>query len=278
MSKPHNKKRNIGIIYNLLLKTAATGLVEGDITKQKESRRILSRFFQKGQELQKEHQLFEALSQNFGFDNSLATRVLSEAKSAVKRTSVHRIDREKSKLIKDINHTFGKAFWNQRLTNYVDLATVGQLLESWRDTSGTELANTVVYEGKVHQILTSQPSVTTLQEEKTPDIDPLVVKIMVEKFNEKYSKTMSPLQQQIIKSYIFSDNEPENFIKLVESVQKSALKSLVNYKVDCDNHIVLSKIDQVYNQIKEVKADDISDDNLAKFLKIVDLTEEIRRN
>ena len=32
--KSHNKKRNVGIIYGLLVKTAAAGLVEGDVRKQ----------------------------------------------------------------------------------------------------------------------------------------------------------------------------------------------------------------------------------------------------
>jgi len=89
---------------------------------------------------------------------------------------------------------------------------------------------------------------------------------------------MTPVQQNLIKAYIFSDSEPEKFTKLIESVQKNALQKLKDYKTVCDNKIVLSKIDQVYTQIKEVKVRNISDDNLAKFLKIVDLTEEIGRN
>lgn len=278
MSKSHNKKRNVGIVYGLLLKTAAAGLVEGNVTKQKEAQRIISRFFQKGQELQKEHQLFEALSQNFGFDESLATRVLGEAKLAAKKHNKHRLEREKSKLIKDVNYTFGKGFWKQHLSNYTELATVGQLLETWRDRDNSSLSGSVIYEGKVHQILTKKPVVKSLKEEKTPEVDPLVAKIMVEKFNEKYGKTMTPVQQELIKSYIFVDTEPDRFVKLVESVQKSALNTLQEYKVQCGNDIVLSKIDEVRSQIAEVNVNDISDDNLAKFLKIVDLTEEIRRN
>lgn len=278
MSKSHNKKRNVGIVYGLLLKTAAAGLIEGNVTKQKEAQRIISRFFQKGQELQKEHQLFEALSQNFGFDESLATRVLGEAKAAAKKHNKHRLEREKSKLIKDVNYTFGKSFWNQHLSNYTELATVGQLLETWRDRDNSSLSGSVIYEGKVHRILTKTPVVKSLKEEKTPEVDPLVAKIMVEKFNEKYGKTMTPVQQELIKSYIFVDTDPTRFVKLVESVQKSALHTLQKYKSHCDNDIVLSKIDEVRSQIKEVNVGDISDDNLAKFLKIVDLTEEIRRN
>jgi len=274
--KSHNKKRNVGIIYNLLLKTAAAGLVEGNNIKTKKAQEIMKRFFHSENELYKEYKLFAALSENFGFDSNLATRVLSEGKNAAKRHSKHKLEREKDKCIKEINHTFGNDFWSQNLANYTSLATVGQLLESWRN--GEDFEQTVVFESKVHSILTEKPIVKTIKEEKIPEVDNLVVKIMLEKFNEKYGKTMTPVQQNLIKAYIFSDSEPEKFTKLIESVQKNALQKLKDYKTVCDNKIVLSKIDQVYTQIKEVKVRNISDDNLAKFLKIVDLTEEIGRN
>lgn len=276
MSKrSHNKKRNVGIIYGLLLKTAAAGLVEGNVSKQKKAQMILRRFFQPGQELYKEWKLFAALSEPYGADGALASRILGEAKTASQKNFSHKLTREKNKCIKDINHTFGKNFWNQRLDNYTKLATVGQLMEAWRKDE--DFAGIAKYESVVHGILMEKKEVKTLREEKTPEVDGLVVRLMIEKFNQKYSKTMSPVQQEVIKSYIFADTNPKKFVKLVEAVQKTALNSLSEYKYECDNSIVLSKIDEVRSQIAEVNVNDISDESLAKFLKIIDLTDEIGR-
>lgn len=275
--KSHNKKRNVGIIYSLLLKTAAAGLVEGNVSKQNKAQTILKRFFSPGTELHREWKLFSALSEPYGADGSLATRILGEAKTAAGRHNKHILQREKNKCIKDINYSFGADFWKQRVDDYTKLATVGQLLENWRSPADQrDIAITTKYEAVVHGILMETKEVKTLQEEKIPEADGLVVKLMIEKFNQKYSKTMTPLQQKLIKSYIFSDDNPTLFVKLVEAVQKRAVQSLEDYKYQCDNDIVLSKIDEVRSQIAEVNAHDISDDNLAKFLKIVDLTEEIR--
>ena len=277
MSKSHNKKRNVGIIYALLLKTAAAGLVEGNIKKQNTAQDILKRFFSVGTELYKEHRLFAALSEPYGADGSLATRILGEAKTAAKRHNRHVLDREKNKCIKDINYSFGKSFWKQNIEDYTKLATVGQLLESWRSPSDRhDFAKTSKFETVVHSILTETKIEKTLEQEKAPEVDGFAVKLMVEKFNKKYSKTMTLLQQQLIKSYIFIDENPQKFINLVETVQERSLQTLNNYKHSCDNEIVLSKIDEVRSQITAVNANDISDDNLAKFLKIVDLTNEIR--
>ena len=275
--KSHNKKRNVGIIYSLLLKTAAAGLVEGDISKQKKARIILKRFFSPGTELHREWKLFSALSEPYGADGSLATRILGEAKIAAGRHNKHILQREKNKCIKDVNYSFGPTFWKQHIDSYTKLATIGQLLESWRSPADQrDISKTTKYEAVVHGILKEVKQVKTLEEERVPEADTLVVKLMIEKFNKKYSKTMTLLQQKLIKSYIFSDGDSSSFIKLVEAVQSKAVNSLDEYKYQCSNDIVLSKIDEVRSQIMEVNASDISDDNLAKFLKIVDLTEEIR--
>lgn len=277
--KSHNKKRNVGIIYSLLLKTAAAGLVEGNVSKQKKAQTILKRFFAPGTELHKEWKLFAALSEPYGADGSLATRILGEAKNAAGRHNKHVLTREKNKCIKDINYAFGAGFWKQHVDDYTKLATVGQLLESWRaPASERDISKTSKFEAVVHGVLMENKVEAPLQEEKVPEADALVVKLMIEKFNQKYSKTMSPLQQKLIKSYIFADENPTLFVKLVEAVQKKAINSLDEYKYSCDNDIVLSKIGEVRSQIAEVNAHDISDDNLAKFLKIVDLTNEIGEN
>ena len=274
--KSHNKKRNVGIIYSLLLKTAAAGLVEGNIMKQKKAQDILRRFFPIGTELHREWKLFSALSEPYGADGSLATRILSEAKNAASTHNKHILMREKNKCIKDINYAFGANFWKQHIEDYTKLATVGQLLEAWRSPAAErDISQTVKFESVIHNVLMENKEVKTLAEEKVPEADGLVVKLMLEKFNKKYSKTMTPLQQKLIKSYIFVDDNPQFFIKLVEAVQNRAINSIEEYKYSCNNDIVLSKIDEVRTQIVNIKPNDISDDSLAKFLKIIDLTEEI---
>ena len=57
----HNKKRNIGIIYELLLRHMSHALIEGNKKQIKEATNIIERRFNKKSELYKEFRLFNAL-------------------------------------------------------------------------------------------------------------------------------------------------------------------------------------------------------------------------
>ena len=60
----HNKKRNVGLIYELFLKHMSNCLVDGDIASLKIATKILEKRFAKGTELYKEFRLFNALAQD----------------------------------------------------------------------------------------------------------------------------------------------------------------------------------------------------------------------
>ena len=74
MSKrSHNKKRNVGIIYEQLLAQAAKGIVENNSSMTQKAQSIIKRFFREGTELYKEHRLFKAMVEPHIEDGSLAT-------------------------------------------------------------------------------------------------------------------------------------------------------------------------------------------------------------
>ena len=60
----HNKKRNVGIIYELLLKHISTKLLEGNKKEAKIATKLIERHFKKGSELYKEFRLFNALAKS----------------------------------------------------------------------------------------------------------------------------------------------------------------------------------------------------------------------
>ena len=53
MSKTHNKKRNVGIIYEQLVRKVSESLVEGDMDRANLVLDILKKNFRKGTELNK---------------------------------------------------------------------------------------------------------------------------------------------------------------------------------------------------------------------------------
>ena len=276
--KSHNKKRNVGILYELLLSTAAKGMVESNQKKTAKARHLIKRFFNSETELYKEHRLFKALVEPYIEDGSLATKILGEAKKAARQHNKDRLNREKSKLIREINHTFGKDFYNQKLENYTDFATVQTLMNDWRSWGEAPIDRVVLYETKVHSILTRPKETVKLSEERNKEVDNLVVKVMTEKFNQKYSSQLSDLQQLLIKEYVFNENtDGKAFKNVLKRIKETVLRDLSDYTAECDNNIVAKKINEVKDDIRTLDINTLDDQTMTRFLTLCNLSEELRR-
>ena len=57
----HNKKRNSGLLYELLIRKISRSLVEGDNKSASISKLIVKKYFSAGTELHKEYRLINAL-------------------------------------------------------------------------------------------------------------------------------------------------------------------------------------------------------------------------
>ena len=276
--KSHNKKRNVGIIYEQLLSMAAKGLVESNPTKTKKAQKIIKRFFKEGTELYKEHRLFKALVEPYIADGSLATKILGEAKKAARNHSSERLEREKSKLIREINYSFGKEFYSQKVDQYTDFATVQTLLNDWRKYSNADFSKVALYENRVHSILTKEKTTRTLAEEQNKEVDGLVVKVMTEKFNEKYGKQLTDVQQMLVKQYVFAESgDTKGFKQMLTRIKETVLRDLSDYGTECENDHVANKINEVKEDIRSLDINTLDDQTMTRFLTLCDLSEELRR-
>ena len=272
--RSHNKKRNVGIIYEQLILTVSKGIVKNNPKLVKSAKNIIKKHFSPGTELYKEHKLFQALVKPHIDNASLATSILGEAKRASKSHDQNRLEREKSRLIRDINITFGKNFYNTRIKEYKEFATVQTLMNDWRSNS-SNIERIVEYEQKVHNILTSEKKFLTLKEQKSDNASNLVVKIMTEKFNEKYGKKLTEQQRNLIKNYVMTDKKI-NFETTLQSIKENSIRDLNRYSLKCDSDVVKNKIDPVIKELKELDTTKINDENFGKFMMLCHLQEELK--
>ena len=277
-NRSHNKKRNVGIIYEQLLAIAARGIVENDTKISTKAQKIIKRFYKDETEIYREHRLFTAMIEPQIVDGSLATKILGEAKKAARTHNVQRLEREKSRLIKEINYSFGKGFYSQKVKNYTDFATVQTLLNDWRAGKEADFNRVTLFENKAHSILMSSKPVRTLSEEHTKEVDNLVVKVMIEKFNDKYSKQLTEVQQLLIKEYVFSENgDTERFKSMLGNIQETVIRDLSNYESGCDNNHVANKINEVKEDVRSLDINTLDDNTMTRFMTLCDLSEELRR-
>lgn len=130
--KSHNKKRNVGIIYEQLVLKISKALVENDKKTFYDTKKLLKKHFAKDTELYKEYRILNSLAVTKINDPTIIPAILEEVKKASWRINKRKLEHQKSKLIRSINETFGKSFYSTRVNNYRDLATVNILLSEYK--------------------------------------------------------------------------------------------------------------------------------------------------
>jgi len=281
MTTKHNKKRNVGIIYELLVQHITGCIIEGDVKTAKKATRIIEQRFAKGTELYKEFRLFNALSNSTVSDTHIVASILSEAKRAARNIDSAKLDREKSDLIRDINYTLEKKdFFYQNVADYRNLGSIQIALNEWRKDS-PDLGILIEFEKKIGEnLLTSKSndSVEKLQKEiDASKSDKLVFKLMTEKINQKYSD-LSNEERDIISHYAFYVTQDEKYLKgYLKEKKGQAMKLLEDFEDRETNSILVEKVDRVRNAITALDENKIDDSSIVRFLTVTKLINELSK-
>lgn len=275
----HNKKRNTGLLYEFLIHTISQALVDDDKRKSSRALKIIKTHFKPGTELYKEFRLINSIMKTTVSAESVASSILGEAKVAARSHDVDSLDREKSLLIRSINHQLNDDhFYDQQISEYRTFATVQNLLNSWRLKSA-DLSKMAEYEDQVVRWLVtpkteSNEQITT---EGTAGSNRLLMKIMMKKLGEKYDDTLTTEQKSLIKAYAFSaasDDEKTIMLKLNE-IKGKLLNSIESY---VDNKKEEKYLSDKLNEVKsgllnEVKK--VDDSVVAEYMLYIKLIDEL---
>ena len=278
MSKSHNKKRNVGIIYELLLRNISECLIRDDKPSAQKALNIIEKRFNKTSELYKEFRLFNALVKSTVSSSSVAAAILTEAKQAARRCDESRLNKEKSLLIREINHTLkDPKFYYRRIPEYTAYATIQTLLNDWRQGDKASLTRMIQYESKVAERLLENKVVPDLND-VNPDVNTLVVNIMTEKINNRYKGKLNSEQRDIMRDYIFSidSNKDDEIRQRLTEVKDDILSDLAVFKNSTDNRVILEKIDSVGEKLLIESFDNIDDESVSRFLVLISLRQELK--
>jgi len=281
MSRSHNKKRNTALLYEFLVRSISSALVEGDKKKSSTALRILRRHFKPGTQLYKEFRLFNSLIKTTVSSEPVATSILSEAKSAARAADMTSLDKEKSLLIRNINHLLNdENFYDQPVSEYRLYATIQTLLNEWRRPAGTaDIVSVANYEGQLREWLLAEKKKEdrTLIDE-SPGTTRLLMKVMMKKLNEKYSNILNDDQREIIKAYAFSaaHDDQTTIKKKLASIKEGLLESIESYSDQKkENKFLIDKMQDVRTKILSESLDEVNDDVVSKFMLYSTLRHEL---
>ena len=277
-ARPHNKKRNTGVIYEQLLKNVSKCLVEGNRKQAQVCLNILERHFRQGTELYREFRLFNALANCEISASPVAAVIITEAKEAARKANRDLLEREKGHLIAEINRKLGQDFYDTHFDRYRDYATIQVLLNTWRSAS-PDLGVLFDYEKKlVESMLRQKQAHVPDDAEPHRDINTLVVNIMTEKLNSKFSSSLTDQQRNVIREYVFSPpGADQTKLKAIMSeIKRDAIRDLDDYLGRETNEYVVSRAGDVRRLLETLDHGVVDDDAIVKFLTASKLSQEIK--
>ena len=269
MSK-HNKKRNVGIVYQQVLRRAAEAAVDGDKEHANECISLLGRHFRQGTELYKEHRLFRSILDTHGVDTQMASRVLSIAKEVSRSIDSDEIGKQKGAFINEANRMFGKGvLFDTHVENYRGLATVQLLINEWRHPGTLGADETAIFEDRLQSYMMTATSPEVLQREER--VDDLTVSMFQKRFDESYGAKLNAAQKEFVVAIAFDNSE---LVDKMISEAKAKAVDLLDARVRREsNQMLIERHGSVRRNIINFECSD--EESRVKAMTLFSLIEEL---
>lgn len=277
----HNKKRNTGLLYEFLIRTISQALVDDDKRKSARALKIVKTYFKPGTELYKEFRLINSIMKTTVSSDAVAASILGEAKTAARSHDASTLDREKSFLIRAINHQLNDDnFYDQHVVEYKTLATIQNLFNNWRSTN-PDLSKMAEYEDQVvHWLVTPKAEIAdqVVSENSSNGSNRLLMKIMMKKLGEKYDGTLTTEQKSLIKAYAFSAANDENktILLKINEIREKLLNSIGSYvsQKSSEEKYLTNKLTEVKSGLLN-EITNVDDSAVAEYMLYIKLIDEL---
>ena len=276
MKVKHSKYKNTGILFELLTRQLTSDTITGT---QSKSLSFLKKHFNSKTELLKEYKIYHTLSTQKYNKDSKATMLIDTLVEAHKRLNKSQLRREKYNLIKEIKDTYNvNDFFKAKVTDYKIMASIFNLLENKEATPLSIVDSKVTI---LEHITGKQlkPKVNPVLENfNTQDSDTrlLTYKIILEKFNDKYSG-LQDNQKTLLKEYVNNVTNSPALKSYVNQEIKEVKKEITKYSQKVEDKAVVVKLNETKGMIKPLcKKSSVSDDNVINLLNYYSLVNELK--
>ena len=274
----HSKYKNTGILFEMLVRKLTSETLSSDKSITID---IIKKYFGKNTELAKELQLYNALVKEQFKSEARAIDYVNNVRDAYKKLNQTTLRRQRYNLVKEISENF--VFENMskiHISNYKTLASIYMLFEYGETASTKQLleCKNVILD---HMMLTERTI-----EEKDPIIESfskqekamrlLTYKLMIDKFNSKYS-ALNESQKQMLNKYITNVNDTEALREYIQTVIPNLKKSLAEHAkriTDKVTQIKVQKLSEMLCNVENMKK--IKESHVLSLLRYMDLVDELK--
>jgi hypothetical protein len=279
----HSKFKNTGVLFELLIRQITLEVLNGDKTEN--AKRIVSTFFGKGKELQKEIKLYELLLKEKYNSEQRAEKFIDTVCEAYTKLNHEKLRKEKYNLVKEIKENFElDKFLSSPISNYKVLASIYKVLESkvstTYDIKDVFNSKITIVENIISKPInnTSNPKNELIESYKKQekDLRLLTYKILVENFNSKYNG-LNTAQRGLLKEYINNVSNTSKFKDYVSTELPKIVKELksLNGKV-CDQ-VTNIKLNETISILEKMKLGrSVNDEQVSTLMLSYELIKELK--
>ena len=278
----HSKYKNTGLLFELLVRQITADTLSGD---ESASLEILKKAFAKT-ELGKEYKLYESLFKTKNLSEGRADVILNTILEATRKLNRSALRREKYNLIKEISNIYSlEEFFKHQVPNYKGYAAFYKLIEIYNSDKLSETEEIIINKVTILECLTESPINQKKVKENLieefgkydKDLRILTYKVMLEKFNGKYSN-LNKGQKEILREFINSiDNTPR--LKEIYNTRITEVKNILSSQIKkVEDKATQIKLLEVIKLLSELdKNSKINNSDLVNLLQYYQLTEEISK-
>jgi hypothetical protein len=277
----HNKFRNTGVLFELLVRQIASDTLANTDSK---AVKIVKKFFHNS-ELAKEHKLYHTIVTAPRLSEGKAEVLVNTTVDLAKKLNKEQLLKEKYNLIKEVKKHYDlESFFKSKITNYNVLAAAYTLFESAMENKFVEPKQIVINKLTILEHITKKQlikeettEVAEVLSKEDNNVRLLAYRMLIEKFNNKYAN-LSNRQKSVLKEFINNISNPEHLKTYINENLDKVKKELASLVKKVDDKTTEIKLNEVINLIKPISnKSSVKDDHLVTLLQYQQLAEEIKK-
>ena len=277
MKVKHSKYKNTGILFELLTRQLTSDTIAGN---QPKSLSFLKKHFNKKTELLKEYKIYHTLATQKYNKDSQATMLIETLMEVHEKLNKSQLRREKYNLIKEIKDTYNvNDFFKAKITDYKIMASIFNLLENKKATALSIVNSKVTLLEHITENKSKNSKKDVVLEsfsKQDKDTRLLTYKVLLEKFNDKYSG-LQENQQTLLKEYVNSVTNSPALKSYINQEIKEVKKDLTKFSKKVEDKAVAIKLTETKGMIKPLcKKTSVNDDNVINLLNYYELVNELK--
>ena len=276
MKVKHSKYKNTGILFELLTRQLTSDTIAGN---QPKSLSFLKKHFNSKTELFKEYKIYHTLATQKYDKDTQATMLIEALLKAHGNLNKGQLRREKYNLIKEIKDTYDvNDFFKAKITDYKIMASIFNLLENKEASPLSIVDSKVTILEHITKKLkkNKQNSVLENFDKQDKDTRLLTYKVLLEKFNDKYSD-LQDNQKTLLKEYVNSVSNSPALKSYINQEIKEVKKDITRFSKKVEDKAIVIKLSETKNMIKTLdKNKSINDDNVINLLNYYELVNELK--